>query len=158
MEELPMDRQPARVRRSTEPQVPRSAVRRCACLGLALVALATPAAAGDQQLAGGQVPAKVHFDVRQAFGVRTADGVLWGGGPGFKVRFDAGGVEFTPALGRAAPRNVPLGLHAQSLRRGDTLLWSAASSLPMPPSADGNLVSYALQPGLTERYEVRRDG
>ncbi len=126
-------------------------------LGLGLVLLSATAVAGDPASVANQ-PAALRPVASQAFGLQRADGVLWGGGPGYKARFDADGLQFTPALGRTAPRNLPLGLRTTSVSRGDTLLWSAATSATVEPSHADGRVSYARQPGLTERYDVRRDG
>lgn len=133
-------------------------VRLPARVRLALVlALGTaPLVAGD--LKPEERASAARCDVSSAFGAQWADGDLWAGGPGFKARFDEGGLVFTPALGRTAPRNLPFGLSTRSVQRGGTLHWSAESSPPTLPSLAGNVISFARQPGLTERYEVRRDG
>ena len=134
-------------------------------IGVTGVAAHAAAAVPDVAVVQRKLPAAAAGGVaQQAFGVHRAEGELWGGGPRYKVRFDAGGIVFTPALGRAAPRNFPLALQADSMRRGTTLLWSAASGPAATPQSQGTAVSqantirYALQPGLTERFDVERDG
>ena len=80
------------------------------------------------------------------------DGVLWGAGGAWKARFDAGRVEFTPALGLAAPRNEPFALRALSAGRGEPAPLAAAA-----PRREGGLVLYE-RGALSERYEPRADG
>jgi hypothetical protein len=92
---------------------------------------------------------------RASFGTNMADGVLWGGGPDYKVRFDAGATEFTPALGLRAEHNMPLTLRTLSAARGADVTPLA----PVAPRREGDrLVLYDRAPGVVERHDVRADG
>jgi hypothetical protein len=83
----------------------------------------------------------------------VTDGALWGCGADYKVRFDAAGIEFIPALGKRAPHNLPLTYQLESVGRGaDALLLQA----PVRSHA-GSRVEYARGP-LVERYDLREAG
>jgi len=89
----------------------------------------------------------------RSFGIAEANG-LHAIGPGFKTRFQAGGVEFTPALGSRVETNQPLGLEFESLRRGEGEL--ACGGTALPRRADP-FVIYDRGP-VQERYEPRQEG
>jgi hypothetical protein len=57
----------------------------------------------------------------------------------YKARLSPLGVEYTPMLGEAAPRNLPLSLQTGTVQRGGAMLHRAA---PVAPSAVGNSVIY----------------
>ena len=100
-------------------------------------------------------PATPAADPMRGFGTNMADGVLWGGGPDYKVRFEAGSIEFTPALGMRADRDIPLTLVVGSLVRGDVVTPLAA----VEPRREGDrAVLFDRAPGLVERHDVRVDG
>jgi len=80
------------------------------------------------------------------------DSVLWGAGAAWKARFDTGRVEFTPALGLAAPQNEPFALRALAAGRGEPAPLAAVA-----PRREDGLVLYE-HGALTERYEPRADG
>lgn len=118
---------------------------------LALSLLAT-CPAGAQAPDGGQhagVPSRSH-------GVTADGGAITALGPGYKALFDRGGIAFTPALGADAPRSLPLRFTLESIRRGTDLVHEASSATRA--RRDGNAVTYARGPAITERYESRVDG
>jgi hypothetical protein len=80
------------------------------------------------------------------------DGTLTAIGDDYKATFRAGELEFTPLLGRLAPRNLPLTLEVTHCSRGEPV--------PVGPATlthDG-LVATFERPELDERLEVRADG
>jgi hypothetical protein len=98
-------------------------------------------------------PAPPSIPINRTVGLQLLDGELWGGADAYKVRFDAEGIDFTPALGRAAPRNYPLRFAAIAIGRGGELA-------PVTKAArrhEGLTVEYARGP-VTERYELRAAG
>jgi hypothetical protein len=116
-------------------------------LGGLAAAQATPVAAKSAAAAAG--------GPFGSFGTNMADGVLWGGGPEYKVRFDAGAVQFTPALGLRAERNMPLTLTTLSVTRGADVTALAA----VAPRREGDrAVLYDRAPGIVERHDVRTGG
>lgn len=96
------------------------------------------------------------FDTGGIHGVAWTDGELRAASRGCVARFDAGSVEVTPVLGRRAPREYPLSVALNAVRRGtaDVFVASAAT----PPRLDGESVYYRHRDGLVERYDVRADG
>jgi hypothetical protein len=98
------------------------------------------------------LPAGAELMVNRTAGLQIIDGELWGASDHYKVRFDKDGFEFTPTLGRSAPRNYPLQFRLESIRRGET---------PVPlrscqPSHSGLRVEYD-RGGAVERYDLRPD-
>ena len=87
-------------------------------------------------------------------GLAVVDGALWGVGARYKVRFSPSGFELTPALGAAAPHNVPLQWHLESVGRDGA---RPLAQDDVVPSYDGLRVEYA-RGGVRERYDVRPDG
>jgi len=101
---------------------------------------------------------------RIAVDAMRADGhsVRWDGGrlladsPAYKARFDRSGIHFTPTLGPTAPRNFPVQLVFDSIRRGSTVIETGSGAEPslsadvvsIPRGSDGAL-------DIIERYEVR---
>lgn len=86
-------------------------------------------------------------------GVQALDGVLWAIGPSYKARFTAGGVEFTPALGRGSPRNRPLALRCLSVGRDGAAVQVAAAE----PTMEGLQVRYE-RAACVERYDASDAG
>jgi hypothetical protein len=84
---------------------------RCSVLALLL---ALPALAQT-------TPTNLSAALAQACAVQPLDGSLWAGGPAYKAEFRADAVEFTPALGKLAPRNFPLSLSLSAVGRGEEL-------------------------------------
>jgi len=92
----------------------------------------------------------------RSHGVVTTDGVVRGVGHDYSARFDASGVEFTPALGTAAERPFPVRFTMESVRRGanDVFVCTADRA----PVVDGARVRYEHGSDLMEVYDVRSDG
>ncbi|MCA8948391.1 MAG: hypothetical protein KDE27_02745 [Planctomycetes bacterium] len=88
-----------------------------------------------------------------AVGLHWRDGELWGGSDHFKVRFDPGSIEYTPAL-PAAPRSLPMTLRVVGCGRGGS---AAPMPAPVRPTNATTTVTY-VRPGFVERYEVRPEG
>jgi hypothetical protein len=112
------------------------------------------------QDAGVAALARIGLCAPQAFGPldnvglqQEADGTLTGIGPHYRVRFCRHGVEFTPVLGSAAPRALPLGYELQSVSRGRG--WQAVA--PAERTCAGGTVSYR-RGDVVERYELRLPG
>lgn len=80
------------------------------------------------------------------------DGTLTAIGDHYKATFRAGELEFTPLLGRQAPRNLPLGLQVTHCSRGEPVAVGPAAL------SHGALLATFVRPELTERLEVRADG
>lgn len=93
--------------------------------------------------------------LRSSVGLAERDGVLLAGGPDYKAAFTEDGVTYTPALGAAAPRNLPLGLRLVSVERGGEPVLDFECSVP--PIAEELAVRYD-RGTLQERYEVCADG
>ncbi|MEM7203283.1 MAG: hypothetical protein AAF628_23675 [Planctomycetota bacterium] len=91
--------------------------------------------------------------------VSDTDGRTIGAAAGYKAYFDRGSVDVIPVLGDRAPRNQPLRLRLESIRRGGTLIHEAAPANRAPRGAlRGDVVSYARGTDIVERYHVRSDG
>ena len=58
----------------------------------------------------------------ESYGVCVTDGRIRAEGSRYMAVFDRGGIEFTPALGAAAPHDMPLRLTLESIRRGETVI------------------------------------
>jgi len=86
-------------------------------------------------------------------GLHLLDGELWGGADGYKVRFDAGGFEFTPALGRVAPRNYPMTFQLDAIGRGSECAPVAATA----PRHEALRVEYD-HGTVIERYDLGNEG
>jgi len=94
----------------------------------------------------------------QSFGMDYVDGALRAGGPGYKATFDANGMQYTPALGEAAPRNLPVRFTLKTIRRGGVTLFEAAQANMAQPRQNGMVASYDRGNGIVETYEARVDG
>src|SRR5262245_51083396 len=111
------------------------------------------APAGAQTPKG--VPTAPAADPMRGFGTNMAAGVLWGGGPDYKVRFEPGSIEFTPALGSRAPHDMPLTLAVGAVVRGDVVTPLEA----VAPQREGDrAVLFDRAPAVVERHDVRVDG
>jgi hypothetical protein len=108
-------------------------------------------------LALGQAPAPArvaaNVAVAPSCGLHVVDGALWAGGPRFKVEFQPDGVEFTPALGSAAPHNLPLAVHLATFGRGADLRPVSTATL----RHEGLRATYH-RAELCERYDVSAAG
>ncbi|MCU0863244.1 MAG: hypothetical protein MUC36_05610 [Planctomycetes bacterium] len=115
-----------------------------------------------------QAPAHLPRALARACCVQPLDGELWAAGPDFKARFDAQGIEFTPALGRQAPHNLPLALQFTAVGRDRELRDSGmrdggmrdlgtVAGEPAAPHADGLQVRYH-RAACTERYDTSPQG
>lgn len=109
-----------------------------------------------QDLTHSPAPRTPDFDIQSARGLVQQDGETVGFAAGYKAFFNQGGVEYTPALGKMAERNMPLRFTLQSVRRGSQLLLDATGTAPQPAIA-GNWVVYD-RGDIDEKYEVRLDG
>lgn len=121
-----------------------------ASLSALLVFAAAPAQAprppiGPQGFALDRVHGVVHDD----------HGAPWAIGCDYKARLADGRIEFTPALGERAPRNLPLEFRLQSIARGATTLHEA--QVAPPATVDGQIVTFA-RGDVRERYECRPEG
>ena len=78
-----------------------------------------------------------------------------GRGAGYRATFECGAMEFLPALGATAPRDLPLRLRLLGVARGA----AATGRLPLVPtwSVEGLRVA-AVRGDLEERYDVRGEG
>lgn len=125
-----------------------------------LVAAAVVAAAVGSGTAQQPASPVSQFDaatgIAAATGLEAAAGQLVGFGRAYKAFFDRGGVEYVPALGGRAPRNMPLRFTLQSVRRGDQLLLDASAATPAG-KIDGDRVVYD-RGDIDEFYQVRSDG
>ncbi|TAJ11506.1 MAG: hypothetical protein EPO68_14430 [Planctomycetota bacterium] len=114
---------------------------------------------GALQFAQSSTPSRVDVGavVSGSYGLSPADGSgeLHGGGPDYKVRFDARGFRLTAAAPRGVERAPRLRFELESIRCGDVLVHSGAA--PRTPYAVANVVTYEHAPGIRERYDVRRD-
>ena len=101
-----------------------------------------------------QAPPQPHaLGLRTACGLHELDGTLWGVGPDYKAAFRDGGVEFTPALGKRAPRNLPLSLRLAAMGRSGAL----GNVAPVAPTAHDLQVRYD-RGSFVERYDVSARG
>lgn len=115
-----------------------------------MIALPLAAAAPQQPPAG--VAASMAPTELRTVGLGLHDGHLLGAGPDYKVTF-ADEVLFTPALGSAAPHNLPLGYRLEAVGRGD----ATQAVAPVAPVAVNDRVVY--EHGVTTaRYTLRADG
>lgn len=86
-------------------------------------------------------------------GLQELDGGLWAVGPRYKAEFRRDGVEFTPALGSAAPHNLPLRLTAIAIGRG-----AERQPVEAVDARHGELQVRYERAACTERYDVTPDG
>lgn len=82
------------------------------------------------------------------------DGQLVGVGEAYKVHFVGGGMQYTPALGESAPRNLPLSYTFTSARRGAVTL----ETRPAGAAARDGCVAVYDRGSVVERFDVRPDG
>jgi hypothetical protein len=108
---------------------------------------------GRASLASSDAAAAIGRGVGLQPGLET--GTWIGGGPDYKVSFDAAGCVFTPALGSDAPRAEPLGFRFASLSRGDALLATADGGAPV---AEGAVAHFARAGGVQERWTLTPQG
>jgi hypothetical protein len=102
-------------------------------------------------------PVQAPFAMRQSAGLQPAGAAaLRGGGAEYRAQFDASGMRYEPALGRAVATTQHLALTAVALHRGGREL--VALPTATAPVADGLVATYAHAPGVVERYEVRPEG
>jgi hypothetical protein len=94
---------------------------------------------------------------RSAHGAAWVGDELWAAGADYKTLFRDGGFELHPALGRAAPRNLPLAFELESIERGGALVHAPDGPATPELGADG-VVRYARGDAIVERYEPRADG
>lgn len=92
----------------------------------------------------------------QSHGLTVQNGVPLAGGDRYRARFEAGRMEYTPALGASAPVALPLAFQLESITRGSHVLPRAA--VPPLARAGANDVVFNHPGGIVERYEVRADG
>jgi hypothetical protein len=121
-------------------------------LALSLLLSALPLTSTAQTASSAAPPIAVW---RDAHGLSAVDGALWAGGPDWRARIDAAGIEFTPAFGQRAPRTYPLRLALQSVarERGAELALAAGE----PQWIDGKAV-FQRTATVQEVYEARREG
>ena len=92
---------------------------------------------------------------------RTARGIAdepsgpVGIGADYKAHFTAGAVTFTPALGEAAPHNLPLRWTMLDARRGELLVHGADPTVSPRHAGDAVLFERG---NVTERYDVLAEG
>jgi len=101
--------------------------------------------------AQGQHPLPLRL--QDAAALHPLDGELWGIGPDFKAAFRRDEVEFTPALGDAAPRNFPLTLRTVAIGRGTAGTPVSAAT----PTATGQRAVYD-RGSVIERHDVSKRG
>lgn len=104
-------------------------------------------------LAAQTLPAPIPTNATAGCGLQhEADGAWLGLGARYKVRVADGAFTFTPALGSAAPRDLPLTLTTTHAGRGELQ--------PIAPATmqAGELRVDLVRPELRERLEVRPDG
>ena len=125
-----------------------------------ILAAVVVAAAAGSGMAQDPTPLRPALDpmtgIRAAKGIEAAGDQVVGFGADYKARFDQGGVEYTPALGKLAPHNLPLRFTLQSIRRGNQLLLDATARTPKPVIV-GDQVVYG-RGDVDEQYQVRSDG
>ncbi|TAJ14484.1 MAG: hypothetical protein EPO68_12765 [Planctomycetota bacterium] len=133
-------------------------LRRAFACNLTLAVLAAASFAQGGAAARAAAPPTLSV-LRASHGISRIDGELWALGPDYKARIDARGVEFTPALGSGAPRNFPLALALESIRRTEAVsIDLGAAPRRGAEDADDDTALYERAPGITERYEARVDG
>lgn len=127
-----------------------------ASLTAAVLALsqATAQDAGPQSAPAGNLPRTPAASPFQNTGLGVDSlGQLVGVGPDYRIEFAAAEVRFTPALGKRAPHDLPLGYRLQSIGRGTARETVRAAS----PRPEGQTVRY--QHGNVEAtYELRCEG
>ncbi|MEM7201360.1 MAG: hypothetical protein AAF628_13910 [Planctomycetota bacterium] len=123
-----------------------------AVLGTLIMNAATPA----QALRPSGPQGDLQSVMRRAHGVSWQRGQLTGGGADYKVCFDAGSFELTPALGRAATKNYPVRFTLVSIDRGRERVWSSGRDA-VAPRLDARAAAYDRGLGVTERVAVRPD-
>lgn len=94
-------------------------------------------------------------DVAQSCALADEGDHLFGFGRDYAARFDARGLEFTPALGAAAPQTQRLRFTLESIVHGKTPF---ALEPAVAPQREGRYARYPRSADVTERYEVRADG
>lgn len=112
------------------------------------------AAAVTLRLGGPPAAASVGFACVSARGPEVlAVGRRW------RAAFGRGDVEFRPALGRHAPRALPLRLALAGIRRGATAVPAALETDARRVDEERRTVTFVRQGGaVLERYEARPDG
>lgn len=99
-------------------------------------------------------PTAPSFDLGTATGIdRDEEGRWIGMAHGYLARFEADGIDYVPALGHAAPRDMPWRFRLASVGRGD----SATKAAPGELLRRGDALHYE-RPGMTERYTVLATG
>ncbi|TAJ21290.1 MAG: hypothetical protein EPO68_04970 [Planctomycetota bacterium] len=88
-------------------------------------------------------------------GLHHVDGAFLALGPDYKAFFTPAGVEFVPALGERAPRNLPLYLSFASASRGGVELVGAQPRLPLRA---GEFAQFQRDGGVIERYDATDAG
>lgn len=102
----------------------------------------------------GQSPPTAPWSLRDVHGVVAGPDGPVGIGADYKAQFTATGVAFTPALGDAAPHNLPLQWSLLDIRRGGDVVHEATAVVP---AATGEAVQFA-RGAVTERYDVLAHG
>jgi len=120
-----------------------------------LFLLLSLAAGASAQAPDGSAPP---FDLRQAHGVCSDDaGVPWAVGHDYKARFADGAMEFVPALGPTASRNLPLVFRLQSIACGTALLHDAAAGPAPTATIHDRQIAFVRSP-VVERYDATPAG
>lgn len=90
----------------------------------------------------------------------AGDGAIWAAGRDYKVAFDSTGMTFYPALGEAAPTNLPLRWQTRSVGvPGQPPLAMAATAGATASGGARGPFTYEITRGdVVERYLVRDDG
>jgi hypothetical protein len=110
------------------------------------------AQAPDRNRQPPHLPADARIFANTGLGTDDA-GRLFGTGPHYDVRFLPAEVQFTPVLGKAAPRDLPLGYRLQAIGRGHAEILVPSAM----PQEDGGTVRYRHGP-VDSTYELRHDG
>lgn len=90
--------------------------------------------------------------IGQGRALDVVDGTLTAIGDDYKATFVDGELVFTPLLGLAAPRNLPMALVVTHTGRGPLAPVGAAAT------QHGDCVATFVRPELQERFEVRAEG
>lgn len=93
---------------------------------------------------------------RTSHGVQVTAAGVRAGGPDYTARFDARGVEFTPALGPAAAKPFPVRFTLDAVRRGASDVFVRTADVA--PAVDGEQVRYVHRGDFVEVYDVRAEG
>lgn len=94
-----------------------------------------------------------------ATGVVHVDGQLLALGRDYRARFDDGGMQFEPALGRGVQDTQTWRYEWDSARRGSVVLFErGADAVPAAADEVAKEVRYGHAPGFTEVYAARPDG